>query len=192
MADAPRTSSGSMKNSKAPAVKTHYDLLDGGDSQNEYYKLKVQQLRMDKASSSLTAEEKTAMELASDLDVLTCKILVKLKILPDFHPELNTMRAITGMESREDIARELAVKHYNKAVVDRFVKKYVSVEGVNTVLNAQQTNIRSAIGGRLGLTGGGLDEAWTGSADFAGGTWGGLARIVDRVVPGAGGGGAPA
>jgi len=191
MADA-RTSSGSMKNSKAPAVKTHYDLLDAGDSQNEYYKLKVQQLRMDKASSSLNAEEKQAMELASDLDVLTCKILVKLKILPDFHPELNTMRAITGMESREDIARELAVKHYNKAVVDRFVKKYVSVEGVNTVLNAQQTNIRSAIGGRLGLTGGGLDEAWTGSADFAAGTWSGLARIVDRVAPGAGGAGAPA
>jgi hypothetical protein len=170
-----------MKNSKAPAVKTHYDLLDAGDSQNEYYKLKVQQLRMDKASSSLNEEEKRAMELASDLDVLTCKILVKLKILPDFHPELNTMRAITGMESREDIARELAVKHYNKAVVDRFVKKYVSVEGVNTVLNAQQTNLRSALGARLGLAGGGLDEAWTGSADFVEGTWGGIANLVSRV-----------
>jgi hypothetical protein len=190
MADT-KTSAGSMRNSKAPSVKTHYDLLEGGDSQNEYYKLKVQQLRMDKASSSLTSEEKQAMELASDLDVLTCKILVKLKILPDFHPELNTMRAITGMESREDIARELAVKHYNKAVVDRFVKKYVSVEGVNTVLNAQQTNIRSAIGRGLGLQGGGLDEAWTGSADFAGGTWGGLSRLVDRVAPGAGGAAAP-
>jgi hypothetical protein len=177
-----------MKNSKAPAVKTHYDLLEGADSQNEYYKLKVQQLRMEKASSSLTNEEKQAMELASDLDVLTCKILVKLKILPDFHPELNTMRAITGMESREDIARELAIKHYNKAVVDRFVKKYVSVEGVNTVLNQQQTNIRSAIGGRLGLTGGGLDEAWTGSADFAEGTWGGLGRLARTITGGAAGG----
>jgi hypothetical protein len=184
-------SAGSMRNSKAPAVKTHYDLLDAGDSQNEYYKLKIQQLRMEKAQSSLSAEEKQAMNLASDLDVLTCKILVKLKILPDFHPELNTMRAITGMESREDIARELAVKHYNKAVVDRFVKKYVSVEGVNTVLNNQQSGIRSAIGRGLNLTGGGLDEAWTGSADFATGTWAPLGALVDRVVPGAGGG-APA
>ena len=174
---APSTS-GAMKNSKAPAVKTHYDLLQGDDSQQEYYKLKVQQLRMDKASSSLTAEEKSAMELASDLDVLTCKILVKLKILPDFHPELNTMRAITGMESREDIARELAVKHYNKAVVDRFVKKYVSVEGVDNVLTSQQTKIRGALGGALGYGSGAMDEAWTGSADFAPGTWSGLRRLL--------------
>ena len=174
---APSTS-GAMKNSKAPAVKTHYDLLQGDDSQQEYYKLKVQQLRMDKASSSLTAEEKSAMELASDLDVLTCKILVKLKILPDFHPELNTMRAITGMESREDIARELAVKHYNKAVVDRFVKKYVSVEGVDNVLTTQQTKIRGALGATLGYGSGAMDEAWTGSADFAPGTWSGLRRLL--------------
>lgn len=178
-----------MKNSRAPAQKTDYDILGGGDSQSEYYKLKIAKLRMENAASSLSQPEKRAMELASDLDVLTAKILVKLKLLPDFHPELNTMRAITGMEDRENIARELAVKHYNKAVVDRFVRKYVSVEGVNDVLNEQQTEIRNALGGALGYGGAGLDDAWTGSATFQTGEWGGLARLLPGFVARAGAGG---
>jgi len=172
----------SMKNSKAPTTPTHYDIMGGNDSQSEYYKLKIQQLRMEKASNGLNASEKEALQLASDLDVLTAKILVKLKVLPDFHPELNTMRAITGQESREEIARELAIKHYNKAVVDRFVKKYVSVEGVDSVLNDQQSGGRSRIGQALGLSGGGLDEAWSGSPSFTAGTWGTLAGLLPKAV----------
>ena len=134
-----------MSAKKAPAVGTHYD-MGAPDSAAEYYKLRIAEIRMANASNSLNDGEKQALKLSSDLDVLTVKILVKLKLLPDFHPELNTMRAITGMESREDIARELAVKHYNKAVVDRFVKKYVSVDGANSVLDTQQTGARSAAG----------------------------------------------
>jgi hypothetical protein len=165
-----------MANKKAPAVKTDYDLLAGADSQAEYYKLKIAEMRMKNAASGLTKAEKKAMELASDLDVLTAKILVKLKILPDFHPELNTMRAITGMEAREDIARELAVKHYNKAVVDRFVSKYVSVAGANDVLDEQQSSVRDAIAGSLGYA---APSATTGGdGKFAKGAFDGLASLL--------------
>ena len=172
-----------MANKKAPAVGTKYD-LGASDSQNEYYKLKIAQLRLDNAmKSGLTKAEKKAMELSSDLDMLTAKILVKLKILPDFHPELNTMRAITGMESREDIARELAVKHYNKAVVDRFVSKYVSVGGANDVLDEQQTSVRDAIAGSLGYAVASSTQG--GNGKFAAGDFSGLGALLARVLPAA-------
>ena len=172
-----------MANKKAPAVGTKYDLA-AGDSQSEYYKLKIAELRLNNAmKSGLTAAEKKAMELSSDLDMLTAKILVKLKILPDFHPELNTMRAITGMESREDIARELAVKHYNKAVVDRFVSKYVSVGGANDVLDEQQTQVRDAIAKKLNYQP--ATSTQGGNGKFAEGTFAGLTDILDGFLPAA-------
>jgi len=172
-----------MANKKAPAVGTKYD-IGGGDSQAEYYKLKIAELRLNNAmKSGLSAAEKKAMELSSDLDMLTAKILVKLKILPDFHPELNTMRAITGMESREDIARELAVKHYNKAVVDRFVSKYVSVGGANDVLDEQQSSLRDKIAAKLDYPIASSTKGGTGK--FAAGTFDGLADILDGFLPAA-------
>ena len=185
MADERSAGNASMKNSKAPAIKTHYDILSSKNSQDEYYKLMIQEKRMEKARGSLSQDEKNALELASDLDILTCKILVKLKVLPDFHPELNTMRALTGMESREDIAKSLAEKHYNKAIVDRFVGKYVSVKGVDDVLTSQQNDVRGVIGRNLGLGGGGFNEAWTGSATFQPGSKvGGVSNILGGVSGG--------
>ena len=126
--------SDTVVNKKAPAVGTDFDLLGGKDSQAEYYKLKLEEMRIKNAEGTLTSGETQALKQMSDLDVLTVKILAKLKVLSDYDPELNTMRALTGHDDRSDIARELATRHYNKAVTDHFVSKFVNVDKTNQLL----------------------------------------------------------
>lgn len=168
-------------NKKAPTVATDYDLLGGRDSMAEYYKLKLEELRAEKigAAGFLSPKEKEALQLTSDLDILTTKVLAKLKVLSDYDPMLNTMRALTGHEDRADIARELATRHYNKSVTDHFVSKFVDTDRTNRL---------------LGFSGGaGINQYRDGIAGELGGAavWGRLGAAVEGVVGGgAGAGGA--
>jgi hypothetical protein len=165
-------------NKKAPTVATDYDLLGGRDSMAEYYKLKLEELRSEKISDAgfLSEPEKKALQMTSDLDILTTKVLAKLKVLSDYDPVLNTMRALTGHEDRSDIARELATRHYNKSVTDHFVGKFVDVGRTDRLLGFDATG-----GGGLNAYRANLDGGLSGAA-----AWGGLARAVEAVVPGAG------
>ena len=169
-------------NKKAPTVATDYDLLGGRDSMAEYYKLKLEELRAEKigAAGFLSPKEKEALQLTSDLDILTTKVLAKLKVLSDYDPILNTMRALTGHEDRADIARELATRHYNKSVTDHFVSRFVDTNRTNKLLGLGEGNnnginqYRDGIGGEL-----------SGAA-----VWGRLGAAVEAVVGGGAGGGA--
>ena len=162
-------------NKKAPTVATDYDILGGRDSMAEYYKLKLEELRADKVSAAgfLSPKEKEALQLSSDLDILTTKVLAKLKVLSDYDPTLNTMRALTGHEDRADIARELATRHYNKSVTDHFVSKFVDTNRTNALLGFSGGNgleqYRGGIGGEI----------------EQGAVWGRLGAVVGAVVPGA-------
>jgi hypothetical protein len=162
-------------NKKAPTVATDYDLLSGRDSQAEYYKLMLEGLRSKKINEAgfLSPSEQKALELTSDLDILTTKVLAKLKVLSDYDPTLNTMRALTGHEDRSDIARELATRHYNKSVTDHFVSKFVDTDRTNRL---------------LGFSGGvGINQYRDGlSGELQNvAVWGRIGAIVESVVPGA-------
>jgi hypothetical protein len=166
-------------NKKAPTVATDYDLLGGRDSMQEFYKLQLEDLRSRKIAEAgfLSAEETTALKMTSDLDILTTKILAKLKVLSDYDPTLNTMRALTGHEDRVDIARELATRHYNKSVTDHFVSKFIDTSRTNRL---------------LGFEGGaGINQYRDGLAGSLGGAnvWGRLAALTGSGGGGGGGGG---
>jgi len=162
-------------NKKAPTVATDYDLLSGRDSMAEFYKLQLEDLRSKKiaAAGFLSAKEQEALTLTSDLDILTTKILCKLKVLSDYDPTLNTMRALTGHEDRTDIARELATRHYNKSVTDYFVSQFVDTTRTNTLLG-------------LGSGGGGLAGYRAGIGGEIGGAsvWGRLAGALPTALSG--------
>ena len=134
-------------NKQAPSVSTKYDLTGERDNQSEYYRLKLEELRMANMAGSdlLSSDEQKALKSVSDLDGLTTKILVRLKVLSDYDPVLNTMRALTGHEERMDIARELATRHYNKTVTDHFVGQFVTTQGSNDLLFGALATSRSAL-----------------------------------------------
>ena len=154
------------KNTSAPNDPTMFDgqALAPHGSQEQYYKLMLQQKRMELATSGLSADERKVIQQPSDLDMLTAKILVKLKVMADHDPYLNTLRAITGKEGREDIAEDLAVRHYNKHITDYYVGGVVDSEftgevvtgrnATRTALAEKTTNAAAKAGvyGSRGLT----------------------------------------
>ena len=158
-----------VMNTHAPTVATDYDVLGGRNSMGEYYKLKLEKERIDNVMTQgfLNADEKKALMLSSDLDILTTKILAKLKVESDYSPLLNTMRALTGHEDRADIARELATRHYNKSVTDHFVNKFVNIEKTNDLLGFGTAGL-GTMGERTRLSGA-LEKE---------GAWAGLAAVL--------------
>ena len=166
------------KNTHAPNDPT---ALDGAamthGSQEQYWKLKLQQERMTLATAGLSEAEKKVINQPSDLDMLTAKILVKLKTFADHDPYLNTLRAITGKESREDIAEDLAVRHYNKHITDYYVSEVVDSSFTAGVVNGRQA-VRGALQG-VALAAGGT------KATGGGFQYGGLAHAGTFAAPGA-------
>jgi len=132
------------KNTHAPNDPTMFDgqALAPHGSQEQYYKLMLQQKRMELATSGLSADERKVIQQPSDLDMLTAKILVKLKVMADHDPYLNTLRAITGKEGREDIAEDLAVRHYNKHITDYYVGGVVDSEFTGAVVGGRDATRR--------------------------------------------------
>ena len=139
----------SLSKKHAPNTATVNDfMLDGENAKEAYYKLKTMNLRLKAAEASLTEEEKQAVQRSSDLDVLAVKILAKLKVKPEL--EINSLRAVTGMQSREDIAMYLARQYFDKVTVDRVVKEYVDESKVGAILDAQVAAQKS-LGGASGF-----------------------------------------
>jgi hypothetical protein len=145
-------------------------------SQEQYYKLLLQQKKMELATAGLSKAEQSVINQPSDLDMLTAKILVKLKTFSDHDPYLNTLRAITGKEGREDIAEDLAVRHYNKHITDFYVSEVVDSGFTAGVVNGRSA-IRNAV---KSLTNAGGDKA-TGGAFL----YGGLTHSGAFVAPSA-------
>lgn len=133
------------KNTKAPNDPTIYDNMKIGSLQDEYYRIKLLQMKMDNATAGLSDKEKEVMKQPSDLDMLTAKILVKLKTYSDHDPLLNTYRAITGKEGREEIAQDLATRHYNKHITDFYIGQVVNSDFTGKVVKARDT-IRTGLG----------------------------------------------
>jgi hypothetical protein len=135
------------KNTHAPNDPTAVDgqAMTHG-SQEQYYKLMLQDLKIKKATAGLSKAEVAVIDQPSDLDMLTAKILVKLKTFADHDPYLNTLRAITGKEGREDIAEDLAVRHYNKHITDYYVSEVVDSDFTRGVVNGRR-DVRNSLGG---------------------------------------------
>jgi len=152
-----------LSKNHAPNTATVQDvMLDGENAKEAYYKLKTMNLRLKAAEHALTTEERQAVQMSSDLDILAVKILAKLKVKPEL--EINSLRAVTGLQSREDIAMYLARQYFDKVTVDRVVKEYVDEKKVGDILDAQKTAQKS------------LDNANVGKAIK--GTWGTLAGVA--------------
>jgi len=126
-----------QKNNKAPNDPTVFDNMSMGNLQNEYYRIKLLKMKMEDATQGLSEKEQEVMKQPSDLDMLTAKILLKLKTLADHDPHLNTYRAITGKESREEIASDLATRHYNKFITDKYIGELVNSQFTNNVVSGR-------------------------------------------------------
>ena len=133
------------KNTKAPNDPTIYDNTKIGSLQDEYYRIKLLQMKMDNATAGLSDKEKEVMKQPSDLDMLTAKILIKLKTLADHDPYLNTYRAITGKEGREEIAADLATRHYNKYITDHYIGQVVNSSFTENVVKSRN-GVRDGFG----------------------------------------------
>lgn len=149
------------KNTKAPNDPTIYDNTKVGSLQDEYYRIKLLQMKMDNATAGLSEAEKAVMKQPSDLDMLTAKILIKLKTMADHDPYLNTYRAITGKESREEIASDLATRHYNKHITDHYIGQVVNSDFTKDVVSGRDT-VRSEAK-KVVLDAGGLTNPKVGS-----------------------------
>jgi hypothetical protein len=169
------------KNTKAPNDPTLYDQTKVSNLQDEYYRIKLMKLKMEEATQGLSAKEQEVLKQPSDLDMLTAKILVKLKTYADHDPYLNTFRAITGKESREEIAQDLATRHYNKVITDKYIGQLMNTTKASSIVDSRST-IRSGYttGGSAVLGADGLP-----TSDFTGdrgldlaGALGGIARAL--------------
>lgn len=127
------------KNTKAPNDPTIYDNTKVGSLQDEYYRIKLMNLKMEQATAGLSQREQEVMKQPSDLDMLTAKVLVKLKTFSDHDPLLNTFRAITGKESREEMAADLATRHYNKYITDHYIGKVLNTTKAGEIVSARDT-----------------------------------------------------
>jgi hypothetical protein len=143
------------KNTRAPNDPTIYDNTKVGSLQDEYYRIKLLQMKMDNATAGLSEAEKAVMKQPSDLDMLTAKILIKLKTMADHDPYLNTYRAITGKEGREEIASDLATRHYNKHITDHYIGQVVNSDFTSNVVAGRdgvRSKAKAAVLGANGLT----------------------------------------
>jgi hypothetical protein len=100
--------------------------------------------------------------------MLTAKILVKLKTMADHAPYLNTLRAITGKESREDMAEDLATRHYNKHITDYYVSGVVDSGFTKDVVDGRSGGRTALAGAVLRAAGAGADPAFGGGLTHAG------------------------
>ena len=161
------------KNTRAPNDPTLYDNMRVGSVQDEYYRMKLLQMKMETATAGLSAREQEVMKQPSDLDMLTAKILIKLKTMADHDPYLNTYRAITGKESREDIAQDLATRHYNKHITDFYIGQVVNSDFTAKVVKGRDT-VRNGFKAGSGKV--------LGAGDLTDPNEGGASRAVDVVA----------
>jgi len=150
----------------APNTATHYDFMGASDPKSEYYRLKLNQLKLEANKHALTDAEQKALQLNSDLDLLETKTLAKLKVKSDM--EMAPLRAVSGHESREDIARWMAERYFNKKTVDEVVNGVMNETKAFGILDAANKVIREPLGSEAGF------------GDAPTGSWGAIAAATSR------------
>jgi hypothetical protein len=110
-------------------------LSDGRNPQKDFYRLENRQKQLD-AINNLTEEEQNyvlggvnandvvdgdkvgtirkAVTKIHEADLIELRALVHLQKLPDTSPELIQLKAVTGLESREEIAKAIAKRQLKK------------------------------------------------------------------------------
>jgi len=107
---------------------------DGRNAQRDYYRLEARDKQLD-AVNRLTPEEqeyvlggvldadkggdakesiRNAIQKIHEKDLIELRALVHLQKLPDTSPEYVQLKAITGLNSREEIANSIATRQIKK------------------------------------------------------------------------------
>lgn len=141
---------------------------DGRSAQRDYYKLENRD-RQFAAVANLSAEEKAfvlgsvdpsdttagdaektikaALSKLHEKDLIELRAMVYLQKLPDTSPELNQLRIMTNLHSREQIAEFIAEKQIKKLMMSQLE----AITGGNALTDVYKTTIKRGPQAFMGL-----------------------------------------
>ena len=131
--------------SSIPKDEHPNDLLNAKkqSTKDQYYSFMLRQEKL-RAIENLNAEEQflddeetKALSSISELEKLELKVLGRLMQLSDVSPQLLQVKAITGKDSREEIAHALADMYYRKYMVEDVLNRFVApTESKNLIVGS--------------------------------------------------------
>jgi hypothetical protein len=118
-------------------------------SKDEYYSFMLRQERLkqikdaQKGGAFLTAEEQAALSSMSEREKIELRTLARLYSLSDSSPEYLQIKAITGGQSREDIADKLTKLYMERVVVEDVLDRFIAPSSAKKIIADAGTSSRS-------------------------------------------------
>jgi len=135
-------------------------LNDGSKSTQEaYYEYQLRQAKLGKilgkkpdgtagtAPPWLEAQEVAALDEIGEKEKLEIKVLARVSGLSDSSAELLQLKALTGCNTREEIARSLSDIYYRKLTTEQVIEKFVAPSSVKTSIFAAAETLSLANSG---------------------------------------------
>ena len=117
-------------------------------AQDEYYRFQLRQAKLQRilnlgAETGLTDGEFNALNALGDREKIELKTLARLYALTDSSPEYLQVKAITGGDSREEIAEKLASIYMERILVENTISRFIAPTSVSATINAGLQNTRN-------------------------------------------------
>ena len=117
-------------------------------AQEEYYRFQLRQAKLQRilnlgAETGLTEGEFNALNALGDREKIELKTLARLYALTDSSPEYLQVKAITGGDSREEIAEKLASIYMERILVENTISRFIAPTSASATINAGLQNTRN-------------------------------------------------
>ena len=117
-------------------------------AQEEYYRFQLRQAKLQRilnlgAETGLTDGEFNALNALGDREKIELKTLARLYALTDSSPEYLQVKAITGGDSREEIAEKLASIYMERILVESTISRFIAPTSASATINAGLQNTRN-------------------------------------------------
>jgi hypothetical protein len=117
-------------------------------TQEEFYRFQLRQAKLARieqlgAATGLAQEEIAALNAMGDREKIELKTLARLYALTDSSPEYLQVKAITGGDSREEIAEKLASIYMERILVESTISRFIAPTSASATINAGLQNTRN-------------------------------------------------
>ena len=117
-------------------------------AQDEYYRFQLRQAKLQRilnlgAETGLTDGEFNALNALGDHEKIELKTLARLYALTDSSPEYLQVKAITGGDSREEIAEKLASIYMERILVENTISRFIAPTTASATINAGLQSTRT-------------------------------------------------
>ena len=118
-------------------------------TQEEYYRFQLRQAKLARIeqlgdATGLVREEVAALNAMGDREKIELKTLARLYALSDSSPEYLQVKAITGGDSREEIAEKLASIYMERILVENTISRFIAPTTASATINAGLQSTRTS------------------------------------------------